>query len=256
MLVTETETCAASVPRAAAAWTEDQDLDVHYSGDVDRWTGSSTRRDQGTVEKVGKEQSKICAPPQVSVWLFSLRLTVSGEPNLLTATRRNERRPALIHLFIQKIFRKKKKKEKKIQEILRYTFRDGVRKLRHGPAIGGKLFEASDTELEKKQNRTQWNEGFLCSYSFSSQPGNRQTETWWKGSNRDRRARPPQKVQECKTERQRRNLKPIIAVWCEPNILHEPEAAMKEVLKKWSGEHDKVEFSILMPSRSDYSTKL
>lgn len=52
---------------------------------------------------------------------------------------------ALIRLFIQK-FRKKK-----IQEILRYTFRDGVRKIRHGPSIGGKIFEASDIELENKQ---------------------------------------------------------------------------------------------------------
>lgn len=61
------------------------------------------------------------------------------------------------HSFIYSKFQEKKKK---IQEIVRYTFRDGVRKLRHSPAIGGKSFEVSDTELGKQTENNQMKDFF------------------------------------------------------------------------------------------------
>lgn len=51
------------------------------------------------------------------------------------------------HSFIYSKFQKKKKK--KIQEILRDTFGDGMSKIHHLSYRCEKTFEASDTELEK-----------------------------------------------------------------------------------------------------------
>lgn len=55
------------------------------------------------------------------------------------------------HSFIYSKFQQKKKR-KKIQEILRYIFREGVLKKYTISAIGVKNFEASDIELERRQS--------------------------------------------------------------------------------------------------------
>lgn len=77
-----------------------------------------------------------------------------------------------------------------------------MRKIRHGPSIGGGNLWGLRYRA-RKTNRKQSNEGFLCRIILSLP--HYATETLWKCSNRDRRERPPQKVQECRTERQRRD---------------------------------------------------